>query len=600
MGRHPRHSLRLAALALCRRLGPCLGAALAFAGCAPATPPSANVGAPTTAIAPPPPAPAPPPPEEPPRVDRGAVASESEAATKAGIASLEAGGTAFDAVVAMAFTAGVTQPTSCGLGGGGFALTWDGAKATIVDFRETAPGGLRLRDHLSTSPPWDKRGVMVGVPGFVSGLAAVHALGGKLPWSDDLSEARRLAEDGFAVEPWLATTVQWSERDLLRIPEAAWLLEGGALPRPGDVRKNAALGRTLGVLAEKGAGAFYRGAIADDVVKSARAAGSTVVGADLVKYAAVTREPLRVRWGSYDVIVPPSPSGGAVMLAQELLVFPPDDVKKLEPGSALYTHLVSEGLREAGAERRAKVGDPAYTRVDEDDLVAAERLRAVRRGLRETTTREPEATLIEDGGTCSLVAWDEAGRVVVVTASVGGMFGAKIATRGGFFLDDSLTDFAHDALAAKVATKGPNFPRAAARPVSSMAPTLLLEGGRPALAVSGSGGGRIPGAILQVMHRALASGATLDEAIAAPRFHPPAAGGLSIEEGLAPIAGALRERGESLEEPRPTFAAVTAIRRRELDGRSVLEAGADPRKRGSAKIWRAPAATAPSAHHAPR
>jgi len=524
-----------------------------------------------------------------PLADRGALAAESEAAAQAGLAILERGGSAVDAAVAMAFTSAVSQPTSCGLGGGGFAMVWDGTKATLVDFRETAPGGLRLRDHLSTSPSWDKRGVMVGVPGFVAGLAAVHALGGVLPWSSVVDDARDLAERGFAVEPWLATTVRWSERDLKRVPEAAYLFEGGGAPHPGDTRKNPALGRTLRALAEQGPSAFYVGPIADDAVRGARAAGSTIVGVDLARYVAIAREPLRVRWGTCDIAVAPPPSGGGVVIAQELLAFEPQDVAKLSPGSGLYTHLFAEGFREAGAERRAKVGDPAFTRADMTELLDPPRLRAIRRALGSETTRKPDRTLVEDGGTCNLVAWDDRGRVAVVTTSVGGMFGAKIATRGGYFLNDSLTDFAHDALAAKVATKGPNFPRAGARPVSSMAPTLVFEGGKPTLAIGASGGGRIPSSILQVLHRALAQDATLQSAIAAPRFHPPAAGGLSMEEGLASITSDLRARGEAVEDPKPTFSAVSAVRHQRQGDRDTFEAVADPRKHGSAKIWRATA-----------
>jgi gamma-glutamyltranspeptidase/glutathione hydrolase len=522
-----------------------------------------------------------------PNIDRGVFLADSEQPAAVAHRAVEAGGNAFDVAVAMAFTAAVTQPSACGLGGGGFALVWDGGKATVIDFRETAPGGLRLRDHLSPSPAFDKRGVMVGVPGFVAGMAALHARGAALPWRDDLEGARKIAAEGFAVEWWLERTISWSKGDLARAGAADLMGAGASI---GDARSNAALAKTLAVIAEKGAPAFYRGPLADDLVRSARAAGSTIVAADLAKYAVEIREPLRVPWGAYEVLVPPPPSGGGVVLAQELLTFSPDDVAKLVPGSGRYVHLLAEGLREAGAERRAKVGDPAFTRADTGEMLDAERLRGVRRGLRENTTREPDRTLIEDGGTCSFIAWDDHDRVVVLSTSLGSMFGSKVLTKGGYFLGDALTDFAHDALAAKVATKGPNFPRAGARPVSSMTPTLLLEGGEPALAVTATGGARVPGAILQMLHRTLVSDLPLEDATTAPLFHAPASGGLVLDERLLPIADDLRRRGEAIDGPRPIFVRAAAVRRRTASSPATFDAGTT--RGGGVGYWRAAASTA--------
>ena len=129
-----------------------------------------------------------------------------------------------------------------------------------------------------------------------------------------------------------------------------------------------------------------------------------------------------------------------------------------------------------------------------------------------------------------------------------------------------------------------------------MSPAILIaRGGPPTLAIGASGGARIPGAILQVIHRALAGGASLDEAIGAPRFHAPGAGGLQIEQGLGALAPDLRARGEVVEDPKPSFSAVTALRLRRDATNAVFEAAADARKEGSAKIWR----TTPAKETAP-
>jgi gamma-glutamyltranspeptidase/glutathione hydrolase len=425
---------------------------------------------------------------------------------------------------------------------------------------------------------------MVGVPGFVAGLVALHQRGGRQPLPELIAPAVRLAEEGYPVTPWLAQTTVWLERELRRTPRSEHLFVDGALPRAGQTLKNPDLARTLREVATRGADAFRSGPVADDVVSSARAAASPMVGADLRDYQAIAREPLQVALGDRVVLVPPPPSAGGVMLAQQALAFPPPDVKALAPGSPDATHLVAEMVRASLRDRRAWIGDPAFTRADLGALLDPQRLREVRGRLPRDAVTPPDGPSIEDGGTCHLVAWDDADDVAQITTSIGGMFGARIMTRGGFFLGDSLADFAHDALGQRVLTKGPNFPRARARPASSMAPALVLEGGRPLLALGASGGARIPTSMIQVLHRVIVGGEPLRSAIDAPRWHAPSAGGLQIEAGLEAIAAELRARGEALEEPRPSFAAVTAIRADRSSGVRKLEGAPDPRKDGAHRV----------------
>src|SRR3954452_19526280 len=73
------------------------------------------------------------------RSSGGVIASESPAASQAGVEVLDAGGNAMDAAVAATFALGVARPQSCGIGGGGF-LVYRGAngESAALDFRETA------------------------------------------------------------------------------------------------------------------------------------------------------------------------------------------------------------------------------------------------------------------------------------------------------------------------------------------------------------------------------------------------------------------------------------------------------------------------------
>src|SRR5260221_4388813 len=110
--------------------------------------------------------------------DGFAVASESAMGPRVGIEALRSGANAVDAAISIAFTLGVVQPASSGIGGGGFALVWDAArrKMTALDFREVAPGAIdpAALEYRSKAPVASGRGRLIGVPGEVAGLSPLH------------------------------------------------------------------------------------------------------------------------------------------------------------------------------------------------------------------------------------------------------------------------------------------------------------------------------------------------------------------------------------------------------------------------------------------
>src|SRR5262245_58541422 len=129
----------------------------------------------------------------PPYRDKFAVATENGMATRVGIEMLRSGANAVDTAIAVAFTLGVVQPASSGIGGGGFALVWDAArrKVTALDFRETAPGGLdpAILEYRPKPPIQTGRGAMIGVPGEVAGLAELHRRFGRRSFAEDVAPA---------------------------------------------------------------------------------------------------------------------------------------------------------------------------------------------------------------------------------------------------------------------------------------------------------------------------------------------------------------------------------------------------------------------------
>lgn len=521
-----------------------------------------------------------------PREARYAVASESVAAVETARAVLEEGGSAADAAVASVLVGCAAHPSSCSLGGGGLAIVWDPTtkKAVVVDFREAAPRGLRPSDYLSRTPPEARRGVMIGVPGLVAGLAEIHRIGGKLAWSKVVGKAADVIERGIAISPYAAQSLEWNAKWIASDERAKGLWPAGAHGKVGETMKNAPLAATVRALADGGSSAFYTGALAADVVEAARAAGSRIGPDDLRRYKAVVREPLRIPWDRYEVFAAPPPGAGGFVVGQVLTMFSREDVRALELGSAGYVHTLAEALRGSYADRATMVGDPEYVRADLDAALDPAKLRARRTKIKPDATTMPKLPSVAEHGTLHTEIIDETGMVVTLTASLTSMFGAKVVTKGGFSLNDALSDFAMDEYGKRVVTTGPNAARGGARPASSFAPLLVVEAGAVRLALGGSGGLRATTGVLEVLLGHLAFGQPLPDAVAAPRFHVMASGSLKLDPPLAGLGPDLVGRGEVLDTSALSFSAVTAIAAREEGGKKVLEPVFDPRKGGAVTV----------------
>ncbi len=559
------------------------GASLLGVACSAAspTPPAVEPPTPTTTAAPVVAPAAPPRPR-----DRFAVASENATGVEVARQVLERGGSAADATVAGVLVACTAHPSSCGLGGGGVSVVVGAGEPFAIDFRETAPHGLRRADHLGKAPPSKRRGVMVGVPGLVAGLWQLHQRAGKLPWADVVGAAADVAERGFPLSPYMAQAFSWNAAWIRDDAAAKRIALGDGESRVGETQKNARLADVLRKVAKDGAPGFYQGTVAEDVVKTAREAGGRLTLADLARYRAEVRPALAVAWGDRVVVSAPPPAAGGVLVAQVLGFVTPADLSELGWASGALVHVLAEAVRAAHADRTLFLGDPDFTKMDVGALVDGARLRARRAKVRMDATTLPKLPSIAEGGTLHFVAVDDAGLVVSTTATLTSMFGAKLVTSGGFALNDALTDFTADEYGQRAATRGPNFPRGGARPTSSLTPVVVLAQGAPVLALGGSGGLRAPNAVAQVILAHLGAGKPLAEAVSAPRVHVTSAGALRLEEGLRALEPDLLARGEVIERTGPSFASVVAVALRAEGGVRVLEPVFDPRKGGAVTVGR--------------
>lgn len=519
-----------------------------------------------------------------------AVSSEAPRAAKEAMAVLtdpQAPGNAVDAAVAAALVSGVVNSTSSGIGGGGFVTFWDAKtkQTLILDFREVAPRAVDEAEFESRPFAPEARGKAVGVPGEVRGLYALQQRYGKLPWERVVKVAANVAEKGYSVAKHLHRALGSSQENLAADPglSSLWLPKG-KLPPLGAWVTNPRLAKTLTTIAEQGPNAFYDGPIASEIVETARAHGSAMTLNDLKTYQVKERTPLRVEYDGATVYTMPPPSAGGYLLVQTLLLYPPEQLRKLGFNSPAYVHALGEAFRAAFADRMRYFADPDFVQVDLEMLLGKDRLDRRRRAIALDRTHALPRFGLEEHGTHHLVTRDADGNVVSLTTTVNTAFGADLMTQqSGIVLNDELGDFSKNAwVEAFGLLKSPNRARGGARPVSSMTPTIVVRDDEVVLAVGGSGGMLISTDVTQtVLHQILFDRSPL-EVVSAPRVQIPFGGSsIRVPTRLGPdFIADLEARGEVVTTYETAGSAVQMLRVKN----GAVSAAADPQKFGRAIV----------------
>jgi len=465
---------------------------------------------------------------------RGLVVSQERLASEAGAKVLREGGTAVDAAVATAFALAVVHPAAGNLGGGGFLLSRPASgQANFLDFRETALTAAHPRMWLKDDGTYDETRhheslAAVGVPGTVAGLRAAWKREGRLSWARLLQPAVRLAREGFVLTENQAASLEKQLPEFRKHPPTlAQFSRGGEPLKAGDRLVQRDLARTLERLAKDWTD-FYRGATARLLLRDMQAGGGLLRAADLRAYRPRWREPLRGSYRGVEVLAAPPPSSGGQVLIEALNMLEGYDLKASGAASVTTVHLAAEALRRAFADRAQFLGDPGFNA----DLPLARllskahaaSLRATIRADRASTSAPDRFTWpVDRPDTTHLSVLDRKGNAVSLTYTLEDSYGLKrIVPGAGFLLNNELGDFnAGPGLtdAAGLIGTVPNLAQPGKRPLSSMCPVILAQGGR-VLLVSGSPGGRtIPSTVLNTVLNVVDFALDARSAVDAPRFH---------------------------------------------------------------------------------
>jgi gamma-glutamyltranspeptidase/glutathione hydrolase len=448
---------------------------------------------------------------------RHMVVAANPLAAKAALEVLRAGGSAADALVTAQTVLGLVEPQSSGLGGGAFLVWYDAAAGglTTFDARETAPAEATpdlFRDAEGKPLAFFDAvvgGRSVGVPGVPRLLETVHRRFGKRPWSSLFDPAIALARSGFAVSPRLSAAIT---EDKGRLDQQAstrgyFFDASGAALAPGTHLANVPYAETLAAMARSGADAFYTGRIAADIVATVRGHPTNpgrLSLADLEVYQVRERPAVCAPYRGLDVCGMGPPSSGAIAIGQILGMLQGFDMATLGPGDPESWRLIGDASRLAFADRERYLADSDFVSIPKgllDPGYIAARTALLRRptalGKNEVRAGEPpwdkaelriDAPALELPSTSHLTIVDDAGNVAAMTTSVENAFGSRLMV-DGFLLNNQLTDFAFAPV--KDGDNVANRVEPGKRPRSSMAPTIVLRGGKPIYALGSPGGSSI-------------------------------------------------------------------------------------------------------------
>ncbi|MBL8857509.1 MAG: gamma-glutamyltransferase [Planctomycetes bacterium] len=568
---------------------------------------------------------------------RGAVVSEHPLATRVGLAVLEDGGNAADAAVATALALAVVYPQAGNLGGGGFALFVPHAgTARAFDFRETAPAAATGAPYLDEQgrfvPERSLRGPLAtAVPGSPAGLELLLAESGsgRFTLARLCEPAIELARKGFEIDAWLARDLAApGVREGMNAAARNVFYPRGRQLKAGDRLVQVDLARTLELFAQNGAKGFYRGSVAELMLREieraripvAERGGAIQDGSgrgwmthdDLASYTAKERAPLKGWFRGLEIVTMPPPSSGGIVLVQALGILEglPLDTDRIDTlaahkieqqkGAALSTdtpgfsermaHWWIEALRAAFADRAASMGDPDFVRVPIADLLSTAWIakRRIEIGENARVDIEPWTPPAREGGeTTHLSVLDEDGNACSLTTTLNTTFGSKsMVEGGGFLLNNEMDDFAIQSGTPNeygLVGGAANAIQPHKRPLSSMTPVVLREAGHANVMVLGSPGGpRIITAVTQVLVRTLVLEQSLSDAVRAPRLHQQWSPKETVfEPDFDPLLVGVLEnrRGHPVSWSKSRFASVQAIALDRLGGTPITVS--DPRRGGS-------------------
>jgi gamma-glutamyltranspeptidase/glutathione hydrolase len=428
---------------------------------------------------------------------------------------LRQGGNAFDAAIAAAFTACVTESVLTSLAGGGFLLahTAEG-ESRLFDFFCQTPQTKAVKGELDFYPIEANFGDAVqefhvglgsmAVPGVLAGLLRVHQQYGRLPLKTVIAPARHWATHGTVMDPFRAYRFQILAAILTATAATrAIYAPRGSLLTQGERFYLPEFATVLDQLVATGADPLRQGTLAERLIQDCEQQGGYLRWADLQTYEVIERPPLTVTYRDATLLTNPPPSSGGTLIAFALQLLATIDPGQYAHGSPCHMALLREtmrltnGARQDGYDGRLYAADVAARFLSADHCAPYQQ--QLTQGLNKW------------GSTTHISAVDAEGNAVSMTTS-NGEGAAYVIPGTGIMVNNMLGE--EDLNPNGFHQWQPNQ-----RISSMMAPTIVLQRGKPWLVLGSGGSNRIRTAILQVVSNMLDFDMDITTAVAAPRLH---------------------------------------------------------------------------------
>lgn len=508
------------------------------------------------------------------------VASSQPLATLAGVEILMSGGNAIDAAIATAAVLGVVEASSIGIGSDAFCLFYSAKEKKIraLDASGRSPYAASL-DFCRKSgfKEMPQRGIhSVTVPGAVHGWGTLLNSYGKKKLGDVLQAAIRHAEEGFPVAE--LTAEQWKESEArLKADEGAAInyLVDGRTPKAGEIFRNPRMAETLKRIAAEGADYFYKGEVAEKLVRCSERLGGFFTLKDFAEHTSDWVEPVTANYRGYDIYEMPPATQGFVAL-EMLRILEGFDLKSAGSQSTDALHLMVEAKKLAFADRDRYLADRDFMKVPMSDLFSTTRVEKIRAQIRLGQAAGDYENVPAGTDTEYVAAADREGNLVsFIQSNFMGFGSGVVEPETGIILQNRGHLFSLD-------ENHPNCIGPHKRCAHTLMPGMIFKDGKPYATLGLKGGHVQPQVQVQIISNLIDFGMTPQEAISAPRFNHIEATKVGLEPEFGQIVrDELTRRGHQITGGNPeSFGGAHAIVIHPESGAFV--GGSDPRKGGCA------------------
>ena len=457
---------------------------------------------------------------------QGAVASTERHATEVGLGVLEDGGNAVDAAIAIHFALGVTYPNAGNLGGGGFLVYRSPSGENIfLDFREVAPINATLDMYAEEASSSVLGWLAVAVPGAVPGMWEAHQKYGSLPWSRLVSPAYELAKEGFVLSETFCQNLKRYQESLSLDSNSKKVFFDSQKIVAGTRFVQPELAQSLRLIIEQGVEAFREGYIVDEILRASKANKGVLCAEDFHNYRPQWRTPHCFYWQDKEIVTASLPSSGGLFLQQTLSILEAWPLSLWGKDDPRAVQLIGEASAVAFRDRNQFYGDPDSVSLDLKKLVDENYLQLLRQQVSSSSQSKSHEGVRylsnESLETTHFSVLDSFGGAVSCTTTLNSNYGAKVMA-AGILMNNEMDDFASMPGVPNqfgLVQSPANKIVPGRRPLSSMAPTIIIKDGIVDAVIGSPGGPTILTTVLQVILNRYVFKLSPLSSVGAPRFH---------------------------------------------------------------------------------